>query len=546
MGSVQDFIKDQLIGLQPAPFHLLIPKFQWRGLVSTNYDLVIESSYSETPPPPPLQTVVPITSNRDRLDDKLRSPTNVLLLKLHGCITRTNDETIKLILTTEQYATHREGRDRLFKMVNDWGHEYPIVFVGHSLQDADVRSALLELTKLGDFRPRYYLVKPSIEEPERRLWEGKRISVLDGTLEEFLKSLDNGVPESVRTPPSPVGVDHPIAHRFAAANSMSDACRDFLEADVEFVHSSMAISGGTPQAFYKGFDLGWYGIVQHLDIRRALIDEILFDWLLVSDSERPSTVELLVIRAEAGAGKSVLLRRLAWEAGVEGELLCLYLREYGQVRYDSLRELHRLTGQRIFLFVDNAADHVNELDDLLGRARSESLPLTVISAERLNTWNTSCERLEARLTEAFQLRNLNRDDIERLVDTLEKHSSLGYLKDLPREAQVAAFVERAGRQLLVALHEATSGRPFEDILVDEYNEVRPPEAQALYLSVCVLNRLGIPVRAGIIARVHQIPFTQFRARLFSPLEHVVRVVEHPLTKDYLYTARHTAVNMETT
>jgi hypothetical protein len=98
--------------------------------------------------------------------------------------------------------------------------------------------------------------------------------------------------------------------------------------------------------------------------------------------------------------------------------------------------------------------------------------------------------------------------------------------------------EHAGRQLLVALHEATLGIPFETILVDEYNHITPFEAQRLYQTVCVLNRLNVPVRAGLIARVHGIPFEEFKHRFFAPLEHVVFAQQDDVTKDYQYRARH--------
>jgi hypothetical protein len=103
---------------------------------------------------------------------------------------------------------------------------------------------------------------------------------------------------------------------------------------------------------------------------------------------------------------------------------------------------------------------------------------------------------------------------------------------------VRQLAEHAGRQLLVALHEATLGIPFETILVDEFEHITPVEAQRLYLTVCVLNRLNVPVRAGFIARVHGIPFEEFRRRFFSPLEHVVFATQDPNTRDYQYRARH--------
>lgn len=66
----------------------------------------------------------------------------------------------------------------------------------------------------------------------------------------------------------------------------------------------------------------------------------------------------------------------------------------------------------------------------------------------------------------------------------------------------------------------------------------PQQARSLYLTVCLLNRLRVPVRAGLIARVHDIGFTEFREKLFAPLEHVVQVTEDKATRDFMYVARH--------
>ena len=98
--AVQESIRQVLDEIQPAPFHRLIPTFQWHGLATTNYDLVIERAYQQCQSPS--QNVVPMIKDGDLVDDKLRSSRNILLLKLHGCITRTTDSSIPLILSTEQ------------------------------------------------------------------------------------------------------------------------------------------------------------------------------------------------------------------------------------------------------------------------------------------------------------------------------------------------------------------------------------------------------------------------------------------------------------
>ena len=107
------------------------------GIATTNYDCITEAAYRAKGGP--VQKIVPFLSNTDLVDEKLRDPSSVALLKLHGCITRAHDRELPLILTIDQYATYRDGRSRLFQMLEEWASENTIVFIGHRLQNLNLR-----------------------------------------------------------------------------------------------------------------------------------------------------------------------------------------------------------------------------------------------------------------------------------------------------------------------------------------------------------------------------------------------------------------------
>lgn len=257
--EVQDFIADQFRDLRPADFHLLIPTFRWRGIATTNYDRVVEAAYNSSGEA--VQTVVPFLSNKDRVDEKLRDPSSVALLKLHGCITHTHDSQLPLILTIEQYATYREGRTRIFQMLEEWGSENTIIFVGHTLQDPNLRSVLLDVSQKIPSRPRYYLVRPGVKGVERDFWNSKQISVLDATFEDLLRALDTAIVKSLRPLAARLDADHPVQLRFVVRDKPSPALLEFLANDVEYVHEGISSLGGDPSRFYSGFGLEWYPIM---------------------------------------------------------------------------------------------------------------------------------------------------------------------------------------------------------------------------------------------------------------------------------------------
>jgi hypothetical protein len=240
-------------------------------------------------------------------------------------------------------------------------------------------------------------------------------------------------------------------------------------------------------------------------------------------------VSVLFVGGPAGSGKTVALKRAAWEAATALDQLVLWFEETGALRPDALAELVDLTGKRIFIAIDRAALHVAAIDRLLSVAKQKQLPITILAAERDNEWSAYGARISDRWhPRVFGMSNLSHKEVEELVDLLEKHDSLGLLEPLNREERIAAFTERADRQLLVALHEATRGKPFEDIVYDEYEGVVPEEARRLYLDICTLNQFAVPVRAGTISRVSGILFEDYRQRFFRPLQNMVMAHENRL------------------
>ena len=175
------------------------------------------------------------------MQDALRSSDSVVLLKLHGCISRTASDECPLILTTDQYVQYKVGRSRLFTTLQEWAYERPLVFVGHSIQDLDLRTIFLEINGLGDRQARCFGVVPDVDEIASRYWESKKLTLLRGTCEEFFETLDRNISVNARVLSSVrrAQESHPIAERFRSTDTvLSDTCRSFLTNDVQHVRSA--------------------------------------------------------------------------------------------------------------------------------------------------------------------------------------------------------------------------------------------------------------------------------------------------------------------
>ena len=434
----------------------------------------------------------------DRPDDQLRAANSVLYLKLHGCVTRIANRAIPLILTTDQYNTYEKGRKLVFDRLFNWAASRPILFAGYSLQDANLLALIQRIHETIPSPPRSYLVTLEIDEIQKTYWEQFRISAFDGTFDDLADTLDaqiRGLFRGLR-PSSEVG-NLAISDRFVEQGiTLPFTTTQFLERDADYVKSVVPAARIEPKQFYKGTSSEWSAIEQNLDVRRHLTDTILLDHILPDTVNAKTDPCFIVVKSYAGSGKSVFLQRLAWDAARDYNKLCLKIRPGGSINLAALSNLADQLNERIFLFVDNIVEYRREIVSLFDVRSSIAGKVTVIGAARTNEWNLAPESLTTLATVVYDLKYLSKDEIDGLLDKLETHKSLDTLERLNNSERQAAFLDLADRQLLVALHEATLGKPFEDIIYDEYHQIFPRQAQLMYLTVCLLYQFGSPVRAG--------------------------------------------------
>jgi len=357
----------------------------------------------------------------------------------------------------------------------------------------------------------------------------KNIGVLKCRFGELITALDADIPPLFRLlTPSDAVIELPIRRFYVVHGGETAKLRSALEKDFTFVHSGIPVVDQPAKQFYAGYDTGWGAIARRLDVRRKVENDLLYRALL--ENEKPIGPVLLMLRGAAGAGKTIALKRTAFEAATASGALVLWHEENGALNPDVFFELHEVCKRPMYLFVDQIALQIDKLYHLLKATKARSIPLVVVGAERDADWSTYCSSLETDFTPHFiRVGNLSRDEVDELLDLLERHDCLGLLKGKPRGEQVDAFMEkeRADRQLLVALHELTQGKPFEVIVLNEHQRVYPEQARQLYLDATI-HQFSVKVRAGTISRISGIAFEDYKTKFFASLKDIVRVEEDPI------------------
>src|SRR5437667_11382104 len=97
------------------------------------------------------------------------------------------------------------------------------------------------------------------------------------------------------------------------------------------------------------------------------------------------------------------------------------MREGGIISPAPIQEIINNCRQRVFLFVDDAADHVPEILSLASKIGPEGRFLTVLLAERTNEWNISGADVDHLVTDEYELKYLSPREIDSLLALLDQH-----------------------------------------------------------------------------------------------------------------------------
>lgn len=482
--AVREILRELLDVSNYPDWYKLLTGWFWRRIYSTNIDDLVEAVFLGNRSAPQLELIVPPDEFTDR-DAFLR---NIQYIKLHGCI---NEATKPVVFSPIEYGRRASLHDTWYDhFLRDYS-SYPTLLVGTELNEPlfwQYLAARQEKPRgAAEFRPKSFLVSPNISRARIDALALYNILPVDATAEEFLGWLSN-LP-SFKAPREAVlrEID-PTLEEIIALES-AGASRARIRAAESFFTTFEQIrpKAASPSArrdFLLGVQPGWDDIVRNLDADRE-INGRLTATLRTAYSENQNQVSVAVLHGSAGSGKSTTAMRVAYSLALEG--VPVYFAT-GRNRPDprSITDYLRDLGVRTMLVFDNAGPDLRLISEL--KAATENLPLkpVILVCLRSNQWFQKRYLFQDfdQLSE-MEIPNLSHYDIEQVLSVLEREGLLGNLLSLAPSGRFEVFTEKARKQILVAMREATKGQPFNEILRDEFNCIVPDEARLLFLVIAI-------------------------------------------------------------
>ena len=358
----------------------------------------------------------------------------------------------------------------------------PVLFVGTELEEPPLWQAIqLRKSALGkDLRRRSFLVTPKLARARRDYLERElHVEHIPMTLEQFHEEIFKKAESGSKI-------------FFDSQNQKSLWERSLntppLVGDLVAAEAHMPVIG----EYLLGHQPTWRDITegraatrQYESDFRKIVDNV----LAVEDGPHP----VIVLAGTAGSGKSTAIMRLGLYLSGKG-VECAYTSVDLDVSPADLRSLAGLGKLPDVLLVDDA-DRFGTEASMLGKDLSEARghPLIILAVRTVRVGRIS-DRFELLGVEHEELvvPRLTDGDIDSLLAVLDNANRLGALKNKSRAKQRSAFRarERANRDLLVAMLEATSGRRFEVKLEEEFDQLQDQERYA-YAMVAIATAYSL-------------------------------------------------------
>jgi len=200
--------------------------------------------------------------------------------------------------------------------------------------------------------------------------------------------------------------------------------------------------------------------------------------------------------------------------------------------------LEGLTGRPVLVF-DNAAPDVRLISALGVQARGLPVKPVIFLAVRSNQWFQKRYLFQdfSHLQD-IEIPNLSAYDIDQILTVLEREKLLGALQSMKPEQRIDVFREKARKQILVAMREATKGDPFNEILRDEFNSIEHEDARLLFLVVAIPTMHQFHIGFDEMVAAMDLPPAQTGSLLRQALSGIV--LPHPRQPDR-YAVRHPVI-----
>lgn len=514
--ELETFLKKRLANLEPDEDLRWLFTQRWRAIYTTNYDSSIIRGYEIVTEPKQIPVPFHLTSDVRSYDERFEVP----VYYLHGMLYRT--ENPKIIVTENDYSVFREHRRMLFELLKKDFVTTNILYVGYSNNDINWKLVYDEiaLEYYPAKMPISYRIDPFSDPVDVEILKSKNIETLSCHYVDFKMAADEALKDVKDTSADRLeALKKNVPPQLLEAFGKNPAPVVRLLSSWTYVNIVPFHETPNIREFLAGDRPNWGLIGARNFFVRDIEDEI-YDELIDYATSESNKVYSSIVLAPAGYGVTTLLMSVSSKMVQERAGHVFYLKPGMQLFEGDIEFIATHFDGKIFFVIDNASDYIASLTSSTTVLKDRKKSVMFLLGERINEWRQGGGRIYPK---EFPIEPLSDPEINRLLDFLSENGSLHSLDHLPRERQFSTIKVFHGKELLVAMREATEGRSFDAIIEDEYRGVVDVTCRNAYLIVSAFYMHGAYLRTPLLAELLNVSLEELHTNILPKLEGTVNV-----------------------
>ena len=350
--AVRRAIRAFLEAQSPSPVIALLAKTRWSAILSFSLDSHLEFRLSREAEKSPTRHKITVLEDASQIPP----PRSVPAYKLLGTADRD-----RFAYSTTTYLMRKTGWRRIIKDFADRVKESAVLCLGLGECLSAFQELLAEMASQSSAAPSniLFLGDDPLHENltiRRLIGQKSRITTVKGSLGDLVKAASRA-DKLGYAPVLPFTEDQPSPyHELKPFHELAIVVNEYITTDILAEQHQQLL-----EMLFSPDIPSWAPIVHGLDFRRGLIDGLMLDIRRILSSLHPEfSHAALVIHGRAASGKTMLLKRLAWEIA-KGEDLVIWLRpifagEAGHSLrhlFEKIAKIKALRGRRVIVFLDD-------------------------------------------------------------------------------------------------------------------------------------------------------------------------------------------------
>ena len=569
--QLEEAVRAKLSNLQASEAHKAITEHPWAAIFTTNFDDLVELSYRTSKTTRRCQ---PISSDGFQINvgDKSR----VYLFKIMGSMDVSDGESGQMVLSRGDHNKALVRRRKFFESLADFVKNGTILFIGYSFRDRLVLDVMEELIEINgqDRIPWSYAFFEEIVRDEKTtsIFSRHRIIPLQCSFEELMESLGKVSDKNdIPLPPSEILLLR--GHRLPIPLNQAR----LFAADFEFLNDSkLRADPGDKDDFFRGVNQSWGAFGENWDFERTIYrtapssrriagrgrPESLKDRIFREIRRtNPEDNKIILLKGIPGCGKTVLLRRIAYDVYSSGEAPVILIRslklnaDYRAISAFAEHLNNQLVQQvgdeskppplKLIIVVDDASTGIRHLTRLRDFLTSRGRSVLILAGARSGEWDLMYSQ------NPFSLPS---EDIyemsERLTDQ-ERSNLVAHLRQLGFLMAASISWEDYIKNALedsffAAIYELVdpAKRPLNAIIQNQYMSLAPLSQNAFRL-ISAFHQFNLPMNLELLVRSLDCSYDDFYTNVTGNETSDVLFSEEDEMGNVLYRTHHRIIAQRT-